>query len=201
MDDAMALNYGWPSQFEQVWPIDAQGPYVVNPDDRLVVMGQNPDGSPLILFDGFAQVPQVDLTPRFQSVNFAAVGTAVRCYDTRISGRIHAQRGHADHRGWFGRRADGPTMPIQSVRQLGRRHGRHPRQRDTDRQLHARRRTRRLPGLHRPAPGRARAVRRPLKIAAILKNHPQYDAARQKADALLAKASALREQIVKIETQ
>jgi hypothetical protein len=37
-------------------------------------------------------------------------------------------------------------------------------------------------------------------IAGILRNHPQYDAARQKADALLAKASALREQIVKIET-
>jgi hypothetical protein len=40
-------------------------------------------------------------------------------------------------------------------------------------------------------------------IAVILKNHPQYDAARQKADALLAKASALCEQIeqiVKIET-
>ena len=37
-------------------------------------------------------------------------------------------------------------------------------------------------------------------IAVILKNHPQYDAARQKADALLAKASTLREQIVKIET-
>ncbi len=43
--------------------------------------------------------------------------------------------------------------------------------------------------------------RQALNIAAILKNHPQYDAARQKADALLAKASALRDQIVKIETQ
>ena len=42
--------------------------------------------------------------------------------------------------------------------------------------------------------------RQALNIAAILKNHPQYDAARQKADALLAKASALREQIVRIET-
>jgi hypothetical protein len=42
--------------------------------------------------------------------------------------------------------------------------------------------------------------RQALNIATILKNHPQYDAARQKADALLAKASALREQIVKIET-
>jgi hypothetical protein len=42
--------------------------------------------------------------------------------------------------------------------------------------------------------------RQALNIAAILKYHPQYDAARQKADTLLAKASALREQIVKIET-
>jgi hypothetical protein len=42
--------------------------------------------------------------------------------------------------------------------------------------------------------------RQALNISKILKNHPQYDAARQKADALLAKASALREQIVKIET-
>jgi hypothetical protein len=37
-------------------------------------------------------------------------------------------------------------------------------------------------------------------IAAILKDFPQYEAARQKADTLLARASALREQIVKIET-
>ena len=42
--------------------------------------------------------------------------------------------------------------------------------------------------------------RQALNIAAILKDFPQYDAARQKADALMAKASALREQIVKIET-
>jgi hypothetical protein len=42
--------------------------------------------------------------------------------------------------------------------------------------------------------------RQALNIAAILKDFPQYDAARQKADALMAKASALQEQIVKIET-
>jgi hypothetical protein len=42
--------------------------------------------------------------------------------------------------------------------------------------------------------------RQALNIAVILKTFPQYDAARQKAHALLAKASALREQIVKIET-
>lgn len=37
-------------------------------------------------------------------------------------------------------------------------------------------------------------------IAKILKDSPQYALARQKADALLAKASSLREQIIKIET-
>jgi hypothetical protein len=42
--------------------------------------------------------------------------------------------------------------------------------------------------------------RKALNIAVILKDHPQYVVARQKADALMAKASALREQILKIET-
>jgi hypothetical protein len=42
--------------------------------------------------------------------------------------------------------------------------------------------------------------RQALNIAKILKDHPQYDDARRKADTLLAKASALREQIIRIET-
>jgi hypothetical protein len=42
--------------------------------------------------------------------------------------------------------------------------------------------------------------RQALNISTILKDFPQYDAARQKADVLLAKASSLREQINKIET-
>ena len=42
--------------------------------------------------------------------------------------------------------------------------------------------------------------RKALNIAVILKNHPQYDLAQQKADDLMAKALALREQILKIET-
>jgi hypothetical protein len=42
--------------------------------------------------------------------------------------------------------------------------------------------------------------RQALNISAILKNSPQYGAAPQKADVLLAKASSLREQITKIET-
>jgi hypothetical protein len=39
-----------------------------------------------------------------------------------------------------------------------------------------------------------------LNISVILKEFPQFEAARQKADVLLAKAASLREQITKIET-
>jgi hypothetical protein len=42
--------------------------------------------------------------------------------------------------------------------------------------------------------------RQALNISVILKDFPQYAAARQKADVLLAKASSLREQTTKIET-
>ena len=88
MDDSLSLNLGWPSNFEDLWPIDAQGPYVVNPDDRLVVAAQNPDGSNLILFDGFAQIPQADVTPQSQRVTFTAVSVAARCFDDIITGRV-----------------------------------------------------------------------------------------------------------------
>jgi hypothetical protein len=37
-------------------------------------------------------------------------------------------------------------------------------------------------------------------ISLLLKEFPQYDAARGKAEVLLAKAASLREQIIKIET-
>jgi hypothetical protein len=42
--------------------------------------------------------------------------------------------------------------------------------------------------------------RQALNISMILKDFPQYEAARHKADVLLAKASSLREEITKIET-
>jgi hypothetical protein len=96
MDNNLGASFGWPSQFEQVWPIDAQGPYVVRPDDRLVVMVENPDGSPLYLFDGFAQVPQLDLTPQSQRVSFVAVGVAARAYDDVITGRVQRNAGAPD---------------------------------------------------------------------------------------------------------
>jgi hypothetical protein len=87
-DDNLYLNLGWPARIGQVWPINAQGPYVVLPDARIVVMSQNPDGSPLYLFDGFAQIPQADLTPASEGATFTAIGVAAREWDNPISGRV-----------------------------------------------------------------------------------------------------------------
>src|SRR5271166_2916195 len=52
LDNAYATNNGWPAQFEQLWPLNAQGSYVVPNDARIAVIASNPDGSPWILFDG-----------------------------------------------------------------------------------------------------------------------------------------------------
>ena len=76
----------YPTQFEQVWPLAARGRWVVRNDDRLVVVGITDTGFARVLFDGFAQIPQVDLTPESQSVTFGAVGVASRCWDTPIGG-------------------------------------------------------------------------------------------------------------------
>ena len=87
LDDTYAATLGWPSQFQDLWPLDAQGPYVVQNDDRVVVATQNPLGGPLVLFDGFAQIPQVDVSPTGQAVTFTAVNVAIRAFDIPVSGR------------------------------------------------------------------------------------------------------------------
>lgn len=86
-DDALDLNLGWPSRIDQIWAPTASGPYVVSPDDRLVVIEPNPDGSSNFLFDGFAQIPQADVTPQSERASFSAVGVEAREYDQPVSGR------------------------------------------------------------------------------------------------------------------
>jgi hypothetical protein len=97
MGDLLQAALGWPSQFEKLWPIDAQGDYVVMTDDRLVVLTQVPpaeadqDPETVVLFDGFAQVPQADVSAGSQGVTFVAQGVAIRLWDSPILGRV--QRG------------------------------------------------------------------------------------------------------------
>jgi len=83
----------FPHQFEDVWPLTAEGPAVVKTDDRLVVYGITAAGVRRLIFDGFAQVPQVDVSPDSQAVTFTAYGTPIRAWDIPIGGAYYR---HAD---------------------------------------------------------------------------------------------------------
>lgn len=78
----------FPDAFEQTLAVDGDLPFVVRDDERLVVMTFYPDGSPLLLFDGFAQVPELRLAPSHEQVVFSAFGVAVRAWDTPIGGAV-----------------------------------------------------------------------------------------------------------------
>ena len=89
LDDNYAASYGWPSQVEQMWPINAPpSPYVVLNDDRLVVMTMNADGNPTILWDGFAQIPQADISSNGQVVTFNGIAASAREWDEPIKGSL-----------------------------------------------------------------------------------------------------------------
>ena len=86
-DDLLEASLGWPARFEKLWPIDAKGSYVVLNDDRLVVLTQDPEDNLVVLFDGFAQIPQVDLSAQSQTVTFVCQGAAIRLWDAPIFAR------------------------------------------------------------------------------------------------------------------
>lgn len=79
----------WPDGFEDLYPISATGPYIVNNDDRLLVYAFNSQGIGHILFDGFAQIPEVALGAESQTVTFQAIGVACRLWDIPQGGAIY----------------------------------------------------------------------------------------------------------------
>ena len=93
LDEVAAINNGWPSQFDQIWPLTVTpSPYVVANDDELVVLALLPDNTTRVLFHGFARVPQTDLSPASQNVTFVAVGVAILCWNTPIGGTDRTRR-------------------------------------------------------------------------------------------------------------
>jgi hypothetical protein len=86
--DVVAAAQGYPTQFEDLWGPDAAGKGVVNNDDRIAVFTWTPLGDRVLLFDGFAQIPQVDVQESVQQVTFQAVGVAARCWDQPINFRV-----------------------------------------------------------------------------------------------------------------
>ncbi len=79
---------GVPNSFQEALSVDASLPGVVANDDRLVVLASNPDGSPQVLFDGFAQVPELGLASDREMVTFLVLGVAIREWDTPIGGAL-----------------------------------------------------------------------------------------------------------------
>ena len=74
------------ASWDQVWPIASTGPGVVMADDRILVQEFGPDGTPVCVFHGFAQIPQLDVSPETQQVTFQALSAAVRCWDGIFDG-------------------------------------------------------------------------------------------------------------------
>jgi hypothetical protein len=83
-----------PSSFQEAMSVDSDLSGVVRNDDRIVVFLTNPDGTNCVLFDGFAQVPELNLSPYQEMVTFLAFGVAVREWDTPIGGALCR---NADH--------------------------------------------------------------------------------------------------------
>lgn len=82
-----------PRRFPQVFPLDASGPNVLNNDDRVVVCAVRDDGEYETIFDGFVQVPQLDLGPDTETVTVLAVGTPVREWDRKLPGAVYRDGG------------------------------------------------------------------------------------------------------------
>ncbi len=78
----------YPNSFQAALAVDSGSPGVVANDDRLVVATFDPDGNPIPLFDGFAQVPELGLGTDRESVTFVAFGVAIREWDTPIAGAL-----------------------------------------------------------------------------------------------------------------
>ena len=77
-----------PISFEQAMSVNCTLVNVVQNDERLVVFQFNPDGTSTPLFDGFAQVPELTLSPSQELVTFVAYGVAVREWDAPIGGAL-----------------------------------------------------------------------------------------------------------------
>ena len=77
-----------PNSFQDALSVNSGMPGVVANDDRLIVLTFDPDGNPDVLFDGFAQVPELGLASDREMVTFMAFGVAIREWDTPIAGPL-----------------------------------------------------------------------------------------------------------------
>ena len=79
---------GYPVRFEDAFPLSATNSNVVRNDDRLLVAAFDPWGGRRWLFDGFAKVPEAELSASHERVSFQAIGVAEREWDTPLGGAL-----------------------------------------------------------------------------------------------------------------
>jgi hypothetical protein len=87
-DEVLAAEFpDMPRRAEHVFGLAAASPWRVEVGERLVAVEYDPEApgaAPRMVFDGFAEAPQVDLGPDLESVTFEAAATPVRCWDRVI---------------------------------------------------------------------------------------------------------------------
>ena len=87
--DHSGLFPEWPTQFDKIWPQTAiPSRYIVVADERIAIIAYLPSGNTRMLFDGFAQIPQVDIDEGAERVSITATSCECRCWDTTITGRV-----------------------------------------------------------------------------------------------------------------
>ena len=85
-DPSLAPDF--PSRIEEVFSLDATGPYIVKTDDELVVVAIRSDGYHEMLMHCYAQVPQADLSAEVETVSFMGIGAPIREWDTPLPGAV-----------------------------------------------------------------------------------------------------------------
>jgi hypothetical protein len=77
-----------PTRFEQVFSLDSTNRCILQPDDRIAVLMDRPDGSHVVLFDGYALAPDAQVDRDGESCPFAAMATPVREFDYPLTGAL-----------------------------------------------------------------------------------------------------------------
>lgn len=78
----------WPRRIEDVYPYRAPGKYPVKVDDRIVTLRLHEDGSYDIIRDGFAHLPQANLSPGTEAVTITVPDVPFREFDEPFKGAV-----------------------------------------------------------------------------------------------------------------
>jgi hypothetical protein len=82
------LEFGEPRRLEDVMGFDTVGPGVLEEDDRVVAFAFFADGTRRMIFSGFYQAPQGDLSEDGEFVTATVLGDTVREADNPLAGAI-----------------------------------------------------------------------------------------------------------------